>query len=130
MSMSREANSFQGFAEVHELSIAQALVEQLDKIAAENEAKYITGITLSIGTLSGVDPAALEMAFPIAAESTVSQEAELTLEAVGADAFCKDCNAGFEPEFPFFVCEKCGSGNVEVTGGRDLLIKSVDLETD
>jgi len=105
-------------------------MEQLEKVVAENGAKRIAGITLSVGTLSGVDPDALEMAFPFAAESTVAQDARLTFETVPAGAFCKDCSLAYQPEFPFFACEKCGSGNVEITGGRELLIKSVELEID
>lgn len=112
---------------MHELSIAQALVEQLEKLVAENGATGIAGLTLSIGTLSGVDPDALEMAFPLAAESTAAAGAKLTLSLETARAFCKDCSRGFEPEFPFFVCEVCGSGNVEIAGGRELSIKTVDL---
>jgi len=30
---------------------------------------------------------------------------------------------------PMVACSKCGSGDVEVSGGRDLIIKSVELES-
>ena len=44
-----------------------------------------------------------------------------------ASATCRACRTTFTPESPFFVCETCGSMEVDVEGGRDLLIRSVEL---
>lgn len=116
---------------MHELSIAQAMVEQLADIVAEHGAQSATALTVSVGSLSGVDPEALQMAFPLAAELTPGTNARLNLELVPADARCRDCDAAFQPDYPvFFVCPECGSASVTTTGGRELLITSVELEYD
>ena len=113
---------------MHELSIAQALVEQAQEIAKKNKAVRIVGITVTIGTLSGVDREALEFAFPMAAEGTIAASACLTVEAVQAEVKCRACGQTSNPESPFFTCPKCGSNDVEITGGREMMLKSVDVE--
>jgi len=112
---------------MHELSIAQALVEQLDEIVRREGAVRVAAVTVTVGSLSGVEPDALDMAFPVAAESSVAAGAALALELVPARALCHDCRLEFEAGFPFFVCERCGSDNVEIGAGRELLISSVEL---
>jgi hydrogenase nickel incorporation protein HypA/HybF len=114
---------------MHELSIAQALVEQIEAVARAERAERVYGTRVSVGSLSGVEPDALELAFPVAAEGTVAEGSALTIELAPAAAACRKCGHRFTPEFPLFVCEACASPDVAVDGGRDLLLLSVDLET-
>ena len=113
---------------MHELSIARALVDEVEKIAVAERAQRVVSLTVQVGALSGVDPHALEWAFPVAAEGTVAGQARLEIESVPARAECNACGAEYEPGFPFFACERCGSENVRLSGGRELLIHSVEMD--
>jgi hydrogenase nickel incorporation protein HypA/HybF len=115
---------------MHELSIAQALVEQAQDIAKQNHASCVTSITVAIGALSGVDHDALQFVFPMAAEGTVAQAASLIVDTVPAQVMCHACNQSSNPELPSFACRRCGSDNIEITGGRELMLKSVDVDAD
>jgi hydrogenase nickel incorporation protein HypA/HybF len=64
---------------MHELSIAQALIEQAQDIAKQNRAHKVNAITVAVGVLSGVDNDALQFVFPMAAEGTVAEAASLRL---------------------------------------------------
>ena len=112
---------------MHELSIAQAIVEQVEQIAREHTGRILC-VTVSVGQLSGVDGEALEFAFPLAAEGTPAAGAKLIIEPVPARALCRSCGREFVPDFLAWVCEHCGASGVEVKGGRDLLIKSVEID--
>jgi hydrogenase nickel incorporation protein HypA/HybF len=112
---------------MHELSIAQALIDQLEKIATGEGADAVTRAVIVVGGLSGVDPEALRMAFPVAAEETLAEDAELDIEFVPAVLTCKACSQQSHPELAFMICEQCGSSDVELDGGRELLLKSVEL---
>jgi hydrogenase nickel incorporation protein HypA/HybF len=114
---------------MHELSIAQALIEQLEDIAVEKKASRILGVKLYVGMLSGVDHEALHMAFPFAAEGTVADGAGIKIIDIEPQAMCGSCGKESLPEFPFMVCGHCGSQDLTVTAGRELIIKSVELET-
>ncbi len=112
---------------MHELSIAQALIGQLETVATAEQADAVTRAAIVVGGLSGVDPEALRMAFPLAAHETIAEGAELDIEFVPAVLTCKACGQKFHPEFAFMICEQCGSSDVELDGGRELLLKSVEL---
>lgn len=111
---------------MHELSIAQALIEQVQAIA-EKEHGEVFSITVSIGSLSGVESESLEQAFLIAVEDTPLQNAKLVTEKVPAKVTCHSCKSESTPEFPFFACQSCGSTDFEIVAGHDMILKSVEL---
>ncbi len=114
---------------MHELSIAQALIAQLEELTRKEHARRIISATVIIGSLSGVDHEALKFAFPIAAEDTLAKDAKLIIEDARAKVACKTCKKESHPTFPFLSCVKCGSSDVEILSGRELVLKSMDVET-
>ncbi len=112
---------------MHELSLAQDMVEQICLAAARENAVRIERIVMAVGAYSGVDCEAFEFAFPFAAEGTLAEGSELVIELVAAKAVCRDCRAEFKPAPACLLCEKCGSDNITLQGGRELLIRSVEL---
>lgn len=113
---------------MHELSIAEALIEQLQSIAARENAR-ITAVTVSIGSFSGVDADALDQAFKIATGDTPLAESTLFIKKIPAKIVCHSCKKESCPELPLFECLHCGSLDCEVIAGRDMLLQSVELES-
>lgn len=113
---------------MHELSIAQALVDELEGIARAEGARGVSRVTVAVGALSGAEPEALRMAFPLAAEDSIAADAELVLEQIPASVRCRACAADSEPDFPVFVCNHCGSSDIDIAAGRELLIRCVELD--
>ncbi len=113
---------------MHELSIAMALVEQMEKVAREQKARAVPSVTVVVGALSGVDAEALAGAFPLAAEGTVAQGAELVITPACASVRCRACGQVTTPELPFLRCGGCGASEVEVVSGRELYIQAMDVE--
>jgi len=114
---------------VHELSVCQGLIRQVEHIAAENEAKAVDRILLKVGALSGVEPGLLEHAFTIAREGTVAAGARLDIETGPVRVRCRVCNGGGEVAVNRLVCPDCGDWQVDVSEGEELLLLSLDLET-
>jgi hydrogenase nickel incorporation protein HypA/HybF len=113
---------------MHELAIAMSLVEQAEKVAREQNAVVIPRITVTVGQLSGVDPEALRGAFPLAAEGTRVEGAELVVECVEARVRCKACGRSSTPSAPFIYCVECQATDVDVEAGRELYIKSIEVD--
>ena len=113
---------------MHELSLAQGLVEQLVSTAAAENALRVERIVVVIGKYSGVERDAFEFAFPFAAEGTVVQGATLEIEELPVEVACRHCKLLSHPDPILLHCLECGSGDVELKGGREFLIKSVELE--
>lgn len=113
---------------MHELSLAQALVQQVAAIVEREQASRVAALTVSIGALAGVDRDAFEFAYPYAAEDTVLAGAELHVRECPADVLCSTCGRHSSPEVVWLRCVHCGSADIEVVCGRDFLLESVELE--
>lgn len=113
---------------MHELSIAEALIEQVEASLGCNQAAAIHSVRVAIGELSGVSPEALETAFPLAAEGTRLAGAVLVIERIQAVGSCDGCRRESSLEFPFPVCSHCGSTDMKVLRGREMDLVSVDIE--
>jgi hydrogenase nickel incorporation protein HypA/HybF len=113
---------------MHELSLAQGLVEQLEQAATAENAIRVGRVAVVVGRYSGVEPDAFLFAFPFAAEGTLLEQAELVIEELPATVRCKACNAESHPDPILLACGKCGSNDVELVGGREFLVKSIELE--
>ncbi len=112
---------------MHELSIADALVGIASRHAAGRRVKVVE---VKVGHLRQVVPSALEFAFELVAEGTPVAGARLELEEVPARGRCRDCGAERTMNgFPL-VCGGCGSFDVEVIAGEELLVDALELEED
>lgn len=113
---------------MHELSVCQGLMRQVDRIAAQNGAAAVEKIVLKVGALSGVEPDLLKHAFTIAREGTVAANAELEIESGPIRVHCRQCDAGGEAAANRLVCPVCGDWRVDVTEGEELMLLSLEIE--
>ena len=113
---------------MHELSLAVALVEQIALTAKNENARKVIRVVVVIGALSGVERSAFEFAFPLAAENTVAEAAELEIEESPATIVCNQCHCEFASNTMPLACENCGSDDITLRGGREFLIRSIELE--
>jgi hydrogenase nickel incorporation protein HypA/HybF len=110
---------------MHELSIATAVVGIVERHAA---GRRVTRVDVRIGHLRQVVSSALAFAFELVTAGTELEGTELVIEPVPAAARCQACGAQTEQEgFPF-ACAACGSWDVEVVQGEELVVDSIDLE--
>jgi hydrogenase nickel incorporation protein HypA/HybF len=110
---------------VHELSIAQALIEIVDRHAA---GRRVTRVEVKVGRLRQVVPDALDFAFELVAQGTPVEGAELVLEDVPAAGTCGSCGSDTPlPELPL-ACRRCGSFDVALTQGEELRVEALEIE--
>jgi hydrogenase nickel incorporation protein HypA/HybF len=114
---------------VHELAVAQALVEQVNAVISQHGATHASLIRVRIGPLAGVVPALLATAFPLAAAGTRMEQAELEFTHAPIQVRCQTCGAETEAAMNRLLCGACGDWHTQVISGDDLLLESVELET-
>jgi hydrogenase nickel incorporation protein HypA/HybF len=112
---------------MHELSLASALIEQIQEILAREGAGSVARVTVLIGAMSGVEREAFEFAFPIVAEGGVADGAELIIEEAPIRVRCVRCEAESAPPFPSVHCTACASTDVTITAGRDFMLQSLEV---
>ncbi|MER5637966.1 hydrogenase maturation nickel metallochaperone HypA [Kitasatospora sp. NPDC002227] len=112
---------------MHEMSIATAVVEQVDAAAREHGVSAVARVRLQVGELAGVVPSALDFCFELACTGTLVAGAVLETEAVAARARCLPCElewaVGMPPDLG---CPGCAGSRVELLAGRELQILGVD----
>lgn len=112
---------------MHELSLASALMDQIDEIVAREGATSVARVTVLIGAMSGVEREAFAFAFPVVSEGGVADGAELIIEEAAVKVRCARCEAETEPPFPSIHCVACASTDVTIIAGRDFMLQSLEV---
>jgi hydrogenase nickel incorporation protein HypA/HybF len=105
---------------VHELSLASAIVDTVERHAGGQPVRVIT---VRVGRLRQVAPRSLELYLELVGRGTVCEGARVDLEVVPARLSC--CGGEWEP--PSFRCPGCG-GAGQVVAGDEFLVESIELE--
>jgi hydrogenase nickel incorporation protein HypA/HybF len=113
---------------MHELSICSALMDQLQTIARERNAKSVSSVVVRIGPLAGVEPQLLRQAYLLASAGTLAEGSELRIELSPVRVRCAQCGAESPVEPNRLICPACGDWRTEVLEGEDLLLASVELQ--
>ena len=115
---------------MHELSVCQSIVKQALDVANRHSAHSISRIDLAIGPLAGIDIQLLQHAFPLASAGTLAENAELTTETLPLKIRCLSCFLESTAQPNRLLCEHCGDWHTQVISGDEMLIKSIELETE
>ncbi len=124
---------------MHELSIAQAVVDTATKHAGGRRVKLIS---LRLGTMRQVVFDSLDFYFGIVARDSLCEGAELEHELVEARLRCPECDREWDPApqpvashesvgtdlaLPVFRCADCGVPG-EIEAGGELEVESIEVE--
>jgi len=115
---------------MHELSICQSLVSQLNDISSEYPNKVIVTVHLQIGPLSGVVPQLLRDAFPIASAGTAAANAVLEIHEGEIQVHCDRCGQDTVATSNRLVCSHCGDWQTMLVSGDELMLERVELESE
>lgn len=112
---------------MHELSVAQALVEQIDGIVRAHDAEAAASFQVRIGPLSGVVPELLAAAFGLAAAGSVAAQATMELLEAPVKVRCQTCGAETEAAMNRLLCGACGDWHTQLISGDELILESMEL---
>ncbi len=114
---------------MHEASIAQHIIDQLnERIADGTLPPRIEKIHLKIGKLTAVVPDNLAFMFGVLVQGSDLEKVQLDMTEIAVRCQCLHCNVEYEAEEMNFWCRECGSPEVKIVTGRELLIDSVEVE--
>jgi hydrogenase nickel incorporation protein HypA/HybF len=113
---------------MHELSIANSLVEIATEHATEAGAQKVNSITLRIGALSCVHRNALEFSFELVTMDTLLEGATLKIIDVPVRVFCIPCDHEVQlPGIQSFRCPACNTPSADIRQGKELDIDSIEI---
>lgn len=116
-------------ATVHEMSIAQSLLDIVLEEGRKHRLQEVKTIKLQVGALAAVVPDSLRFCFDLLSQQTIASGASLEIETVPIVARCSDCKELFEVENNVFLCPQCGQPTLDLISGRELSLMSIEGET-
>lgn len=114
---------------MHELSIVEALIEQVGReLRRAGQKGPVKRLELAIGRLSGIHCDSFRFAFDLLAPGTVAEGADLDITEPCAVCRCRKCGKSQEIEELTAECPACGSSEITIEEGRELLLQSIEID--
>jgi hydrogenase nickel incorporation protein HypA/HybF len=113
---------------MHELSVAQSIVDSVRGHAAVNGGRRVLRIGVRVGEISGVAVEALEFCFGMTVKGTDLDGAALDLERIPVRYRCSACQHEFRPVEFLADCPACGSTGASMIAGDELGLSFLELE--
>lgn len=113
---------------MHELSLAMSLVELAESETIRSGSTAVISVDVLIGRLAGIDPEALKFMLDLSKKNTLLDHALINFELVDGKGRCRVCRHEFPVDTLAPVCPGCHGISIEVTGGDQLRIVSMEVE--
>jgi hydrogenase nickel incorporation protein HypA/HybF len=113
---------------MHELAITQSMLDLVLKQAEEAGSEKVGKINLVIGEMTGVVARSVQFYFGFLSQDTPAEGAELNFKVIPTTAKCHNCGQEFELGEFDWTCPHCQSNNIEITGGKELFVESIEVE--
>lgn len=109
---------------MHEVGIAQNVVEVALRHAAAHGARQVHRLRLRVGEMAGVCADSLLFAWDVVARGTPAEGAALEVETVPAHWFCARCGAEVDAGGE---CPDCPGAGIRIQGGDELDLVSLEV---
>lgn len=115
---------------MHELAIAQSIVEVVGTQAAECNAAHVKSVRLKIGEASGVVTESLTFCFEMLASlDPTLAGARLLIDTTPHRARCPHCASEFSVTNFVAQCPTCKEWSSEIVSGTELQVLEMEVET-
>ena len=115
---------------MHELAIAQSIVEAIETRALACEAKRVKCVRLKIGEANGIVADSLMFCFEMMTnEIPILAGTQLSIVTLPHLAQCHHCNKEFAIENYVAQCPTCLEWSSDVVSGAELQIMDMEIET-
>lgn len=110
------------------MSLTQGVLDVIEAAAAREGFTRVRTVWLEIGRLATVEPEAMRFCFDVVMRGSCVEGAKLEIVATPGLAWCLQCNESIVIEDSLAACPQCGSYQIQVTGGRDMRVKELEVE--
>ena len=122
---------------MHEAAIAQSIVRTVLDEAEKQGAVRVESVEIEIGELTFLGTEQVEFWVNTSFQDTIAQGAKIIFKNVKAQMRCNVCgyeghlNVKEDPAYhlslPSFSCPKCKSTKIEITRGREAVIRQIKI---
>lgn len=113
---------------MHEMSLAEGVLQIIEDSARTQNFSRVKTVWLEIGQLAGVEKEAMRFCFDAVVRDSIAQDANLEIIETPGQAWCLHCAETVQVQALFDACPKCGSYQIQVTGGNEMRVKELGVE--
>jgi hydrogenase nickel incorporation protein HypA/HybF len=114
---------------MHELSIAQNLIDLVTEALQKECVRSVVRIHLQIGTFSSVLPEALAFGYELATRGTLLEGSSLAIQIIPLMFHCPRCDRAVEPAaLHDWHCPQCSAALSQIVQGRELELIAIEVE--
>jgi len=113
---------------MHEMALAESLVELIEETARAHQAKRVAIVRLAIGALACVQPEALEFCFDAVSRGAIAEGARLEIVRTEGRGWCLDCETSVAVQERYGDCPECGGRHVQMTAGDEMRLLELEID--
>jgi len=114
---------------MHEMSLAEGVLQLLEDAARREHFTRVSVVWLEIGRLASVEREALAFCFDAVTRGSIAEGARLEFVDTPGSGWCMACAKTVAMEALYAACPDCGSYQVQVTGGTEMRVKELEVDT-
>jgi hydrogenase nickel incorporation protein HypA/HybF len=115
---------------MHEMSVANSVLEAVRKEAARYPASRPTKVGLRIGEMAGIDCESLRFCFEALVKDSDLEPLELAIETCPLQYRCRQCGEQFVVQNYDLHCSACGSDAADFVSGDELDLAYLEVGED
>lgn len=113
---------------MHELGVVFYVIDDVEKVAKENNVQRVHSVTLEVGEVSTVIPEYLMDCWNWAVKKhEILADCELKVERIDAVTYCEDCQKNYSTVEHGKICPYCKSENTYLLRGNEFNIKEIEV---
>jgi hydrogenase nickel incorporation protein HypA/HybF len=113
---------------MHELGIAEQMLQVALDYAAKNNAKRITAFNVEMNAAMDESADSLRFHFENLSRGTIAEDARVEISRVPVKAKCLECGNEFDWEAQDQVCPRCAGARVRAVLRDEFRLASIDVE--
>ena len=111
---------------MHELSIAQSIVEIVGDVVGEKP-DSVEKVFVEVGTLVAVVPDSLEFCYEAITSGTPLEKSKLVIREIPIRVQCSDCQHSSEVDSFVFRCPACDSRSLKMLSGNEFSVTEIEV---
>lgn len=113
---------------MHELGIVFYILDDVKKVALENNVEHVNSVTIEVGEVSTLIPDYLLDCWNWATnKNELTKNCKLKIETIKAFSYCETCKTEFETVKNGKTCPKCGGSHTYLVKGDEINIKEIEV---
>ena len=112
---------------MHEMAIAESMLEIVEATARRNAAARVATVWLELGALSHVEARALVFCFDAVTRGSLAEGATLEIVTLPGEAWCMPCGDRVPLRRRGDPCPRCGSFQLQVLRGEEMRVKEIAI---